>query len=179
MAKAIETELSKSSDINSQEIMVSGPSKVLPSKEDRRRCSRLQKDLLLTTEDKTAITNKKRNLEGTNLNSENSFAVLADSIIIDTSTLMGVHIDQSDFSSIDLIKDLEIARHALSNKVANQISAPVEEIPFEELIEEVSETDEIVVITPKRKPKPVVRLSLSGHKKKRQEQGNPYSEGNG
>jgi len=82
---------------------------------------------------------------------------------------MGVHIDQSDFSSIDLIKDLEIARHALSNKVANQISAPVEEIPFEELIEEVSETDEIVVITPKRKPKPVVRLSLSGHKKERQE----------
>ena len=129
----------------------------------------LQKDFLLTTKDKTAITSKKRNLEGTNLNSDNSFVVLADSIIMDTSTLMGVHIDQSDFSSIDLIKDLEIARHALSNKGASQTSAPVEETSFEELIEEVSEIDEHVVITPKRKSKPVVRLSLSGHKKKRQE----------
>ena len=129
----------------------------------------LQKDFLLTTKDKTAITSKKRNLEGTNLNSDNSFVVLADSIIMDTSTLMGVHIDQSDFSSIDLIKDLEIARHALSNKGASQTSAPVEETSFEELIEEVSEIDEHVVITPKRKYKPVVRLSLSGHKKKRQE----------
>ena len=163
MAKAIESELSKSSEITSQELMVSGPSKMLPSKEDRRRCSRLQKDFLLTTKDKTAITSKKRNLEGTNLNSDNSFAILADSIIMDTSTLMGVHIDQSDFSSIDLIKDLEIARHALSNKGASQTSAPVEETSFEELIEEVSEIDEHVVITPKRKSKPVVRLSLSGH----------------
>ena len=136
MAKAIETELSKSSDINSQEIMVSGPSKVLPSKEDRRRCSRLQKDLLLTTEDKTAITNKKRNLEGTNLNSENSFAVLADSIIIDTSTLMGVHIDHLNFATIDLVKDLEIARHALNNKIITPITEIPIENPLDELLEE-------------------------------------------
>ena len=56
---------------------------------------------MLTTNEKIAITNKKRNLKGTNLKSGNSIAVLDDSDIIDKSDMMGVGIDPANFASID------------------------------------------------------------------------------
>ena len=58
----------------------------------------------------------KRNLEGTNLNSENSFSALDNEEIISKSDLMGVHISDVNYSDIDLIKDLEVARHSLEEK---------------------------------------------------------------
>ena len=38
--------------------------------------------------------------------------------------------------------------------------------PFEEMADECSDVEDIIVNTPKRKPKSVVRLSLSGPKKR-------------
>ena len=71
------------------------------------------------------------------------------------------------FTAIDLTKDLEIARHALINKVPS----PVHEIPvdsaLEELIDEQSDDEDPIVSTPKKKSKPLVRLSLSGPRKKK------------
>ena len=85
---------------------------------------------MLTTDEKIAITNKKRNLKGTNLKSGNSIAVLDDSDIIDKSDMMGVGIDPANFASINLIKDLKIARHALNNKADNQAPSIPEEVSF-------------------------------------------------
>ena len=77
-----------------------------------------------------AITNKKRNLKGTNLNSGNSFAALDDSDIVDKSNMMGVRIDPDNFAAINLIKDLKIAIHALNNNADNQAPAIPEEVSF-------------------------------------------------
>ena len=85
---------------------------------------------MLTTDEKIAITNKKRNLKGTNLNSGNSFAALDDSDIVDKSNMMGVRIDPANFAAINLIKDLKIAIHALNNKADNQAPAIPEEVSF-------------------------------------------------
>ena len=56
--------------------------------------------------------------------------MLDDSDIIDKSDMMGVGIDPANFSSINLIKDLKIARHALNNKADNQAPAIPEEVSF-------------------------------------------------
>ena len=45
--------------------------------------------------------------------------------------------------------------------------------PFEEMADECSDVEDIIVNTPKRKPKSVVRLSLSGPKKRGKSKANP------
>ena len=64
----------------------------------------------------------KMTLEVTNLNFKNSFSVLSNEEIISISDMMGVHINDCDFSAINLIKDLEVARHSLEEK--NKINMP-------------------------------------------------------
>ena len=49
---------------------------------------------------------------------------------------MGVHIDHLNFATIDLVKDLEIARHALNNKIITPITEIPVENPLDELLEE-------------------------------------------
>lgn len=85
-------------------------------REERRTSARLKKDLLISTNDKIIQMGKKRNLEGTNLNSENSFSVLEENEIALLAKGMGIDIDDSNFLTIDLIKELEIARHAIAEK---------------------------------------------------------------
>ena len=110
----------------------------------------------------------KRNLEGTNLNSENSFSALDNEEIISKSDLMGVHISDVNYSDIDLIKDLEVARHSLEEKKKESYTHSCdEEIKIEEIDEERSDLEEVLVITPKRNPKPIKRLSLSGQRRKK------------
>ena len=112
----------------------------------------------------------KMTLEGTNLNFKNSFSVLSNEEIISISDMMGVHINDCDFSAINLIKDLEVARHSLEEK--NKINMPTSvevEIEIEEIDDELSDLEKIVEITPKRKANPVKRLSLSGPRKKNKE----------
>lgn len=113
----------------------------------------------------------KRNLEGTNLKSDNSFSVLANNEIVHLSKDMCVIIDDSSFNAVNLIKDLEIARHSLAEKRSTPtIENPIEEIIIEEVEEEMSDFDATPVHTPKRKGRPKNRLSLSGpkvNKKKR------------
>ena len=79
--------------------------------------------------------------------------------------MMGVHIDHLNFATIDLVKDLEIARHALNNKIITPITEIPVENPLDELLEEQSDDGDLIVLTPKRKSKSLVRLSLSGPKK--------------
>lgn len=140
----------------------------IPDVEGRRTSARLQKDILLTTDDKTTRMGKKRNLEGTNLTSENSFNVLSDNEIVQMSSGMGVIIDDANFTVIDLMKDLEIARHCLADKkiLPPEISH-IDDTPLGEIEEELTDYESSHVQTPKRKGKPKNRLSLSGPRAKR------------
>lgn len=146
-----------------------------------RRTSARKKDITLTTEAKTMMMSKKRNLEGTNLNSENSFSILNNVDIMQLSVNMGVNINDNDFAAIDLIKDLEMARHSLANKKLETENHVVEdEIILEEIEEETSDYNEELIKTPKRKSKPRTRLSLSGPKiKKGKAKENPGFNKNG
>lgn len=141
--------------------------------EERRISARLQKDIMLTIEDKTKIMSKKRNLEGTNLTSQNSFSILEDCEIIQLSKNMGIDLGDSNFAAIDLIKDLEIARHCLADKtLVSEISILTDEAIIEEVEEELSDYENLIIQTPKRKSKPKNRLSLSGPKKKKKSKEN-------
>lgn len=61
-------------------------------------------------------SSKKRNLEGTNLTNENSFVVLDNYEIANLTSDMGIVIQDFDFDKVDMMKDLELARHNLDNK---------------------------------------------------------------
>jgi hypothetical protein len=67
----------------------------------------------------------KRSLEGTNLNTHNSFDVLGADYIADIVSDMGVVIPSMQFDKIELLKDIEVARHTLQEKV-NSDQAPVD-----------------------------------------------------
>lgn len=62
---------------------------------------------------------KKRTLEGTDLDSHNSFVVLNNEDICDIAGDMGISICVNDFDITDMMKDLEVARHSLKDKVDN------------------------------------------------------------
>jgi hypothetical protein len=56
---------------------------------------------------------KKRSLECTSLSDQNSFVVLGNEVIAWLVHDMGVDVSDIHFDTIDLMKDFEIARHAL------------------------------------------------------------------
>jgi hypothetical protein len=58
---------------------------------------------------------KKRNIEGTNLSDQNSFAVLDNDDIMSLASGMGVINSPDQLDKVDILKDIEIARHALEN----------------------------------------------------------------
>lgn len=80
-----------------------------------RRSTRLMGQTMKIA-DKAEELTRKRNLEGTNLSSKNSFAVLSDKDIIDKSVNMGVKTDINMMQTVNVIRDLEIARHTLDQK---------------------------------------------------------------
>lgn len=138
-------------------------------KQDRRTSARLQKDILLTTDDKLLAMGRKRNLEGTHTISENSFSILEDSEITQIVSGMGVNIDDSNFIAIDLVKEMEVARHSINDKMNMPTAKPIaEDIIIEEIEEELSDFDCPIAPTPKRKSKPKKKtFSLRIKRKKR------------
>ena len=78
---------------------------------ERRSSARLQTNLGATLPSSTTETNKKRSLEG-NSNS-NSISILDDSELIALANKMGTCISDTDFAFINILKDLENARHAI------------------------------------------------------------------
>ena len=61
-------------------------------------------------EDKAAAAANKRNMEGNNLK-HNSFDALSDPVLILRAIKMGVDIPDSDFSNIDILRELERTRN--------------------------------------------------------------------
>jgi hypothetical protein len=71
--------------------------------------------------EKASALSKKRNFEGnqdsaTNPLSNNSFAVLSDNQIVAKASLMGVRIPDGNFDTVNLVRDLELARNSLVSK---------------------------------------------------------------
>jgi hypothetical protein len=148
-------------------------------REERRRSERNQKDITLTTEEKNMNMAKKRNLEGNNVSSENSFAALHTNEIREISKSIGVMIPDNDFAIINLVKEMELARHSLAQKnkkvVVREINSEddqesgVEPAPEDEL----ADFEGFVVVTPKRKRKANVRNIQSLDVKDRSGKENP------
>jgi hypothetical protein len=74
---------------------------------------------------------RKRKLEGTSLSNQNSFAALNNMEIVEMVSGMGIIVAYDQFDSIELMKDLEVARHAL--KVTKIHELPVEMKNYEEV----------------------------------------------
>jgi hypothetical protein len=71
--------------------------------------------------EKASALSRKRNLEGNhdsapNPLSSNSFAVLSDNQIVAKASLMGVKIPDRNFDTVNLVRDLELARNSLDSK---------------------------------------------------------------
>lgn len=64
--------------------------------------------------EKAEILTKKRNMEGNQTIS--TFSVLDNVELINKSVNMGVKVNIDDMKPFDIIKDLELSRHALENK---------------------------------------------------------------
>jgi hypothetical protein len=69
---------------------------------------------------------KKRPLEGNSIPDQSSFAILSLDNIVNIAGEMGVVIPPEKFNKVDLLRDIEIARHALINK--QKLSTPDIEI---------------------------------------------------
>jgi hypothetical protein len=67
-------------------------------------------------QDQQMPTSKKRTLEGNSFPDQNSFAVLGLDNIVAIVGGMGVVIPPEKFYKVDLLRDIEIAKHALSTE---------------------------------------------------------------
>jgi hypothetical protein len=105
---------------------------------------------------------KKRSLSGTNLNYHNSFAVLSNDNIACLACDVGVDISSMFFDTVEIMKDLEIVRHALDKSKRVPILdpnslvhvdevAPKDDIPLLEWLENDSESEQFTVVQSKKK----------------------------
>ena len=172
----VDTTLGAQNPLNQAAKVVMNPCEMLRKERDERRTSeRIQKNMMEAWK-KNKSTNK-RNNEGTSTNFSNSFSILDDDIIMSKGAQMGVHMDATDFESINMLKDLEIARLSLQEKTRLSTSSELntekevdshqeiqdsEQILLKWLVEEKSEDDDFTLVTPKRHRKSVRRLTLSG-----------------
>jgi hypothetical protein len=74
---------------------------------------------------------KKGALEGMSSLTNNSFSALDNEVIADLARDMGVNILEENFDVIDMMKDLECARHAMEKVKNKKIPISSEEIPPE------------------------------------------------
>jgi hypothetical protein len=107
---------------------------------------------------------KKRNLEGTNLSDQNSFAVLGNDDIMNLAIGMGVVISPDQFDKVDILKDIELARHALQNvknvKIPDIEMEPEQptmvnssDVPLLEWLEDDSGHEQFTLVQTRRKKK--------------------------
>jgi hypothetical protein len=131
---------------------------------ETRQSDRLQEKLIKKGMEAALKTSKKRSLQGTNLDSQNSFAVLGNEEIMHLVGGMGVNISPAQYDSVDIMKDLEIARHALERVKKRDIIDPNVMLEQEEpalddasnlleWLEENSEAESFTVVQSKKKKK--------------------------
>ena len=150
-------------------------------RQERRSSERVIQNMNLSTSCSSRILSNKRTLEGNN-DSSNSFSILGNDEIIDRSMSMGVKLDVSSFASIDILKNMENARIALSKKqihpapahISNDSSFNDSEVLNLELDSKPdcvnsdndveSDLEDFTLVTSKIKRKPNNRFMPSGRK---------------
>ena len=124
MLDALITELSGLSAINKGDVLdlsnLINPCDTLKAQRQERRASeRIQKAMNMEGKPQGKSSNK-RSLEGNINTSSNFFSILSNDDLVDKSIAMGVNINCGDYSSIDMLRNLEDARNALYNKKIQQ-----------------------------------------------------------
>jgi hypothetical protein len=111
-------------------------------------------------------------MEGNALSNKNSFALLDNDLIVDLAGEMGVVISHSDFDILNLMKDLELARHALEKRKEVEIKSldvygetpeniDQTEISLLEWVDEDSEAENnTLVLSKKNKKKKQAQLKM-------------------
>jgi hypothetical protein len=138
---------------------------------DTRFSGRIQAQKLEKCQGPTQSPSKKRNLEGTNLSNQNSFVVLGNSDIANIASGMGVVITSDHFDKVELLKDIELARHALQNiKVVDVLMKEMEcakseevqheEVPLLEWLDDDEENEQYTLAQSRKKKKKVLRTHL-------------------
>jgi hypothetical protein len=135
---------------------------------DTRFSSRLQDQLLEKAAKNQQDAGKKKALEGTTLSNHNSFALLDNDMIVNLASEMGISIPLDQFDAIDVMKDLEIARHALDrvkkkeivdpNECDEKIALQNDEIPMLEWLDEESEGEQFILLQSKKKKQVQIQL---------------------
>jgi hypothetical protein len=165
-------------DINMKELL--NPCDMLRSlREERRASERIQKGMMEAGSKLDHPANKKRSLEGNTVQTSNAFSALADNEVVDRSNSMGVVLNDTNFESINILKDLETARFALNKKLqdnlnqvnpepsvveVNQKEDDCEQNLLHWIEEDNSDIEDFILVTPKRVRRSVKRLSISGEK---------------
>jgi hypothetical protein len=123
------SEESASSVMGSREYTVQSP--ISPPVDDveqedtaaTRFSSRLQNNVTEDIREKAENLTRKRNLEGNDTTTDtNSFASLSNNEIVVRASMMGVKIPDNNFSSIDLLRELECARENIENKHVHSVN---------------------------------------------------------
>ena len=91
--------------------------------QERRRSERLKKDTTLNIMEKVEKRAQKANLEG-NSSNNNSFSVLPNEVIGAITSCMGIVVEEDDFDTFNLSKDLEKTRDDLYHKQICQNKNP-------------------------------------------------------
>jgi hypothetical protein len=115
-----------------------------------RFSNRIQDQLLNKKDNQDS---KKKVMEGNSVLASNSFAMLDNDLIVNLAADMGIAISVNDFDTVELMKDLELARSALdkTRKLETQTNLPNSEIPLLEWIDEDSETEHFTLVMSKKK----------------------------
>lgn len=121
--------------------------------------------------DQMVKASKKRYLEGTNLSFENFFALLDNSDIALIASNMGIIIPDCDFDKVEIMKDLEVARHNFEDKQNNVkndkeegqpvIGSDADQIPVLDWINEDSEEENFILVQSKKKKREQNKLKNS------------------
>jgi hypothetical protein len=106
---------------------------------------------------------KKRSLQGTSLTSKNSFAVLDNEVIAELANSMGVKASSFQFETFDLMKDIEVARHAINKVKKIPMPDPIEfvnesetianKIPLLQWLDDDSESEQFTLVQSRKKKK--------------------------
>jgi hypothetical protein len=106
--------LSKGQVNQDEEVCVDVKEELISQKQqipDTRFSSRIQNQML--SKGDSQAPSKKRSLQGTSLTSKNSLAALDNEVIAELANSMGVNVSSVQFDTFDLMKDIEVARHAI------------------------------------------------------------------
>jgi hypothetical protein len=157
LAKEKEIEDKTEVAVKSHALIISKNQKLLET-----RCSaRVEQQWLDKIQEKQKSASRKRSLEGTNLSSKNSFAVLDNEYITSIAFDMGVSISDEQYECVNLMKDIEAARYAVDKvkekacpiveEVENDCYQEISEIPLLEWIEEDSESEPFTLVQSRKK----------------------------